>query len=590
LLESPLGPQQTTAYTAIGAMLLIANMVIMDTSGGYFDAAATSNPLLHVWSLSVEEQFYLAFPALILAAWMIGRRRNVSVRAAAIAVTALTVVSFVCALFCTYVDSPVLFVTHLSNLAFYASPTRAWEFGGGALVALWAHRRGPSSRRAEQAASPAGWGGIVILAVTNLLVDDQTPWPGATAMLPVVGTVSLIVAGTLGMNPISRILSAQPAKWVGDRSYSLYLWHWPLILFASQQWPGTLAPRMAAFASVVPAWLSYRYVERPIRESPSSTVSVLRFGVGAAAATACTALALAIFGVTMIPSAATYRAERTTLTHGRATGCMLDAGRAYVRGDVSRCFTRVARPKGWVMLAGDSHADAISNSVVTAANRLGYDALALTGAGCTFARDAAPSNLVPNCSVMNNDLLDLATGAEPPALVVMSHWGAAQMDTGKRWPGSLDPTIVELRRARIPVLFVLDVPNFAAWDAGQAVSCRGGLLNFTCALPRKRVESIQGRARAAELDLTRRHSNVIPYDPWVHFCDQKACSSVVNGRLAYWDFDHLNGIGGSLLTDNMQRAMRTVMQATRRPPALSGDPARFGRDRDRYTRSGQPGG
>ena len=109
-----------------------------------------------------------------------------------------------------------------------------------------------------------------------------------------------------------------------------------------------------------------------------------------------------------------------------------------------------------VVLVGDSHADAISTGVVTAATRLGYNVLTLTGAQCEFTRHPAPSEYLPNCAAMNNDLLDRATGINPPAVVVMSHWGAARTETEKNWPQALDPTITELRQAQVPVLIQLD--------------------------------------------------------------------------------------------------------------------------------------
>jgi peptidoglycan/LPS O-acetylase OafA/YrhL len=563
LLESPLGPQQTTAKTGVGAMLLVANMVILRTSGDYFDAAATTNPLLHVWSLSVEEQFYLGFSVLLLLAWRVRRRSGARIRATANTVAALTAASLAFAIACTYTKGPVSFVSDPTSLAFYSSPTRAWEFGVGALVALWAHGRTDHRRAREPVAALTAFASVVLFAATNLLVDGKTTWPGVMAVLPVAATAGLIVAGTLAPNPVSRLLSTRPAVWVGDLSYSLYLWHWPLIAFASLLWPGPTALLVAAVASIVPAWLSYRYVETPLRAAgPRSRVTVFGLGAGTAAAAAGLAFALGTVGVAVVPAAASYRAEAATLPVGRASGCMV-RDRPYVPGDIDRCYTHVARPKGWVMLVGDSHADAISNGVVTAATRLGYNVLALTGAQCEFTRHPAPSNFLPNCAAMNNDLLDRATGTNPPAVVVMSHWGAARMGTEKNWPQALNPTLRELRQAHVPVLFVLDVPNFAAWDAGQPAACRGGLLDFTCTLPREEVEAIQGSARGGEIALTRRHPGVTVYDPWQHFCNATACSSVVGGRLAYRDFAHLNAIGGALLAPDLQKAMRTAVRAAR---------------------------
>jgi peptidoglycan/LPS O-acetylase OafA/YrhL len=536
-------------------------MVILRTSGDYFDAAATSNPLLHVWSLSVEEQFYLGFPALLLLAWMIGRRGDANIRASALTVAALTGASFVVALACTYADGPLPVVGDPTGFAFYSAPTRAWEFGVGALVAFWAHGRTSHSKARPRSVAVVAFASTVLVAATNLVVDDTALWPGVAALLPVAGTAGLIVAGTLGSNPVSRLLSARPAVWVGDLSYSLYLWHWPLIVFASLLWPGGTTRLLAALVSIVPAWLSYRYVETPLRAArPRSTATVFGLGAGAAAAATGLALVVAILGVTMVPAAATYRAEREALPVGRANGCMI-RDRPYVPDDIGRCYTRVARPRGWIMLAGDSHADALSDGVIAAAGPLGYDVLSLTGASCEFARTPEPSTFVPNCAQLNNDLLDRATGANPPALVIMSHWSARRMETQENWPQSLDPALTELREARVPVLFVLDVPNFAAWDAGQATPCRGGILNFTCTLPRESVEAIQGNARAAEIALTRGRPGITTYDPRPHFCDATACTSVVDRRLAYRDFDHLNAIGSRLLTPDLQKAIPTAVRS-----------------------------
>jgi hypothetical protein len=96
-------------------------------------------------------------------------------------------------------------------------------------------------------------------------------------------------------------------------------------------------------------------------------------------------------------------------------------------------------------------------------------------------------------------------------------------------------------------------------DEGQPAACRGGLLDFTCTLPRQEVEAIQGSARAAELAFTRGRRGVTVYDPWPHFCNARVCSSVVEGRLAYWDFAHLNAIGSSLLASDLRKAMRTAI-------------------------------
>lgn len=274
---------------------------------------------------------------------MISRRGAANLRAPATTVAALTGLSFAVALVFTYADGPLSVVDDPTGWAFYSSPTRAWEFGLGALVTFWAHRRTSSSRTGGRTAGIVGFASALLLAATNLLVDDATPWPGFLALLPVVGTAGLIVAGTLGTNPVSRLLSLRPAVWVGDLSYSLYLWHWPVITFGTALWPSGTTRLVAALASFVPAWLSYRYVESPLRAARHrSSATVFGLATGSGAAAAGLAFAVGMLGVTAVPGAATYRAERETLPVGRASGCMI-RDRLFVPEDIQRCYTRVAR-------------------------------------------------------------------------------------------------------------------------------------------------------------------------------------------------------------------------------------------------------
>lgn len=251
---SPSDPQHTAGKTGIGAMLLLANFVIARTTGGYFDLPASVNPLLHTWSLSVEEQFYLFFPALLVLSWAIARRRSCRF-ATYFAVAGVAVVSFTLAV--AWPDSWNLF------LGFYSPFTRAWEFAIGALLALFLARRAAASHLPKQALGIAGLG---LVGVSLMVIDEQVPFPGVWTALPVTGTVLLLFAGTDSQALTSRVLSSRPMVKTGNWSYSIYLWHWPFIVFASIVSGGsTLAIFAAAVVSFVPAVLSYRYIEQPIR-------------------------------------------------------------------------------------------------------------------------------------------------------------------------------------------------------------------------------------------------------------------------------------------------------------------------------------
>jgi len=546
LLQSPLGPQQVTGKTGAGAMLGVANMVILVTTRSYFDASAVTNPLLHTWSLSVEEQFYLIFPFILVFA----RKRRIVV----ITLSVLTVVSFVVCMALSYGYSPVSIRAideALQLSAFYLSSSRAWEFAAGALIAVIVYKLPASWSKA------AAYAGVATLAAAALLIQGAESYPGIAALLPVFGTVLLIMAGGSGHNPISKLLSTRPMVSIGDMSYSIYLWHWPIIVFATLLWPSTYTAFIAAVVSFVPAWAAYRWFEQPIRFMEAPKWRILGIGVTASLVIAALGLSLTAFGVRAVANGQQFAAEQKTLTPGRATSCMLDF-KTYQPADLKKCMFTTPKAKGWIMLAGDSHADSFSGAVIPAGHKLGYNVLALTGAGCEFSRTPPAQRLVPNCAQMQNDLLDLAVGKDRPALVVIAHWAAKKTD----WPKDLEPTLQELERAKVPVLNLTDVPNFAKAGGRGFSACTGGAVNFSCSKPIEAIRAVKDMgARDRELALGSRYSNVSVFDPWPTFCNATECSAEVNGRLAYWDFHHLNGIGSAALTEPIRAAMVKSLQA-----------------------------
>jgi len=282
LLLSTQGPQQIAAQTGLGAMLFVANIVIAYTTGNYFDAPAESNPLLHTWSLSVEEQFYFIFPATLVAVWSISRLRS-SKHAATITIALISLFSFGLALMGSR-GYGYLLGNNAWLIEFYSPFTRIWEFGVGALVALTgiAAANGRNSRRSF--ATPLAATGTVLLLAGFFTINSATPFPGPWTLLPVMGTLCLIVAGKTP-NFVSQWISTKPMVKIGDWSYSLYLWHWPFIVFAILIWPGSwIAPLAAAFLSFIPAILSYYTVEQKLRftnsASPTRLVTTLCLTIG----------------------------------------------------------------------------------------------------------------------------------------------------------------------------------------------------------------------------------------------------------------------------------------------------------------------
>jgi peptidoglycan/LPS O-acetylase OafA/YrhL len=290
LLQNPFGAQQTTARTGLGAMLLAANFVIAHAAGDYFATDTTTNPLLNTWSLSVEEQFYLIFPAVLAFGWTTFGTLKVHARRrlepVVIIVLAIALGSFALSVLWTY-GSPfasglTAFFGGPESFAFYSPFTRAWEFAVGALLALLLTRLPhPSSA----AARLIGLTGATLIVVAALTIRDTMAFPGMLALVPVAGTAMVIWAGSWSTVGVNRALAIRPMVAIGDASYSWYLWHWPVIVFAALLFPRQPEVLIAAaLLSLVPAILSYRFLEQPIRrlrpKTRPRTVAVIVTTVG----------------------------------------------------------------------------------------------------------------------------------------------------------------------------------------------------------------------------------------------------------------------------------------------------------------------
>lgn len=226
-------------------------------------ADLASTPVQHFWSLSVEEQFYLFWPLLIVAGlWLAARRRSGSIRTVLIVLGAVTVASFVHSIVLTNQDH---------NLAYFSTLSRTWEFGIGGILAIVAAQ---PLRNRDGLRSVVSWAGLALIIVPIVTFRSPDVFPGYVVLIPVVGTMAVIWAGMpVTAWSTARVAGLRPVQWVGDVSYSLYLWHWPIFMFVPYI-TGVPSPPwlmvLLVLVSLTVAGLSKRWIEDPFRHGRHS--------------------------------------------------------------------------------------------------------------------------------------------------------------------------------------------------------------------------------------------------------------------------------------------------------------------------------
>jgi peptidoglycan/LPS O-acetylase OafA/YrhL len=212
-------------WDAIASTFYFENWRLAFSASDYF-AAPTPSPFQHYWSLSVEEQFYLVWPVLIFAVAKLGKRFGVKpIRVIFVAVALATLASF---------WHNLVLTGEGSSTAYFSTFGRAWEFGVGALLALWLIKR-PELGIARGGAMTLL--GVGIIVASAYLIDESMPFPGTLALWPVLGA-ALVVRGVHAQQGIAKALGFRPIQWLGEQSYGIYLWHWPVLLLLPSVWPG----------------------------------------------------------------------------------------------------------------------------------------------------------------------------------------------------------------------------------------------------------------------------------------------------------------------------------------------------------------
>ena len=415
-------PMEAFARSVIAVSLFVSN-VLFWWEGGYFALAADQSPLLHTWSLAVEEQFYIFFPVFILLVWRFFGRWQWSKNGVFWAVVLAAAISFALSEW-AWRNAP--------TANFYWAPTRAWELLAGAMAAFVVQKRG------VQANDVLASLGLAAIVVALFAYNENTPFPGAYALVPVAGVVLIILFA--GKNTLTaKLLSEKHLVGIGLVSYSAYLWHQPLFAFARMRYLNTPSDSWMMLLSVSAlglGWLSWKFVEQPFRHPTTiSSRQVVLFAVTGT-------LGFFILGSTymLLPSERRYSDSVRILDFFPAQDLMLrDGACAIVDGLGQRELCVLGDPlnvRG--ALLGDSHAQMLWHPLNTTLGELGVGMNSYTGGGgCLPIRNAYRRDHVnTHCHEYNSAVLDDIIQSDDIEFVVLSgrwtsHIEASRFDNGE---------------------------------------------------------------------------------------------------------------------------------------------------------------
>lgn len=586
-------------WDAIASAFYVENWRLAESSVDYLSLDAAPSPLQHFWSLSVEEQFYLFWPFLLMLVGLFfaGSRSRTQPRSSGITsdrfrpavIGALALVAVPSLLWSIYYTSAS------PGPAYFATTTRVWELGIGAIVAASVVY---IARVNKTVLIAAGWAGVVGIIASLIFIGPGVPYPGAAALLPTVSTALILGSGVVRARfGAELVLGLRPAVFVGGISYSLYLWHWPLIVFATSLL-GEIGFKAAAVLAVLSfglAWATYRWVEAPLNESRVLSVEPLK----------AIALGLCLMIVTGLAGAALYTQFRDAQDAARAAS---DVASAPVEIDetaapvvLQGAMTLPTPPKGvepaatseyitpaainaaadWpkcptspiesgkvtscsigpsggthVALVGDSHAKQWMPAVAAVADARNWSVTVYIHDACPFAlgdlvRRGAPYE---GC-ITWNDAMQVELSKDPALeLVLTSNYTDSAAVSGGRglagmaeahaaaWKPLLDRgvAVVAIRDTPAPKI---DVPECVASNESNLTAC---------AVPRDQASGNRGLAL---IKATVQENRAALIDLNDYICPGSSCAAVVGNVIVYRDGGHLTatyiGTLGPILNDHL---------------------------------------
>ena len=553
------GEFSSLGLNIVGSAGFIANLVLWAESG-YFDSAAASKPLLHLWSLGIEEQFYLFWPLLLYLGWR--WRCNL-----------------------LWLILLILAASFLGNIwkigsepiaVFYLPLTRFWELLAGSLLAHFAFKY-QGSDQAVGSVITAHFNnlkaalGLTLIVFSVVGLRQNFAYPGGWAVLPVGGAFLLIAAGPTAW--LNRRLLANPVLvWFGLISYPLYLWHWPLLsfLYIIKSGNSSLLLRCAAvLLGIVLAWLTWRFVERPIRQTRRGALMiVLALGAGMMLVGGLGYYASAHEGLpSRIKSSDYAQLKKSLELHGPAAAQYIVSGCLVSGSDLPHdayqpwCLSDQREAARYVLI-GDSHADALYPGLVVASTP-GHRWQFIGCMGCELLLGGVRTNIGLGshndemCRLLPQRIVEaIAVHPEIQGVLISIAYrdispnkyrldnAAAARTTEELFFHGMSATIEALQRAGKEVYFIIDNPDLevSPEDCLLANLLPLHLRSPQCSISRTRHEESQRTYRTLIAALQKKYAIGV-VDPTMVYCNEKTCDLIVDGQSLYSYSHHLSDFG-----------------------------------------------
>ena len=512
----------------IAASLYVSNYLFAWWQADYQNLDATPSPVIHYWSLAVEEQFYLIWPLLILFMSSIALKLK-NKKYLFYGVTLVTTTSFLFSIYQTE-TSPIW--------AFYSLPTRAWELGLGALLVLI-----PSIKTKKY----IGLIGFILILVSAFIFNETTSFPGKNALLPVLGTVLLI--GSIHSWPpfLNDVANSRIFQWLGEISYPLYLWHWPLLVLPSTYFarPLNIYERIIAiFFTLLLADLTHRYIEEPYRHRKIESKTIYKRTI------TITAVSVLLGGLIIFTSSDKIDVSgingAVSLAQIKARPLVYDDGchANYAQTKSGKCEYANTASSKTIVLYGDSHAAQWFPALVEIANRSGYKLISLTKSACpavdTVRLDQGGFKM-SRCREWRKNSIIRIQEVKPDVLIMSSFQYFAQPpqfnDRSKWWNDGQRRLLTEVKNTSPHLIYITDTPH----PIRDIPAC---LANYS-------ISKCNTTVRSENLSIPG--FKVIDPNSWL--CS-RSCPAVKDGVVAYRDASHISVDISIALIPRLTQALR----------------------------------